>query len=115
MKEKSDNINLPGKQAGCEDISILPEYPLYPESEDIFNKSQEQKDINPEDISKVKTSNDVDGTNNEKDFDDDTSGSYLDVSGSELDDDQDNIGSEDEENYSLGGDNHENLDEVKGE
>jgi hypothetical protein len=41
MKEKSDNINLPGKQAGCEDISILPEYPLYPESEDIFNKSQE--------------------------------------------------------------------------
>lgn len=41
---------------------------------------------------------------------DDLSGSDLDVPGSELDDAQEEIGSEDEENnlYSLGGDNHEN-------
>jgi hypothetical protein len=53
--------------------------------------------------------------NNEKDFKDDVSGNDLDIPGSELDDDQENIGSEDEENnyYSLGGDNHENLDEDK--
>ncbi|HRZ97777.1 MAG TPA: hypothetical protein P5084_09475 [Paludibacter sp.] len=40
----------------------------------------------------------------------DLSGSDLDVPGSELDDAQEEIGSEDEENnlYSLGGDNHEN-------
>ena len=40
-------------------------------------------------------------------------GSELDVPGSELDDENEIVGSEDEENnyYSLGGDNHENLEE----
>ena len=40
-------------------------------------------------------------------------GADLDVPGSENDDADENIGEEDEENnyYSLGGDNHENLDE----
>ena len=43
-------------------------------------------------------------------------GNDLDVPGSELDDKQENIGSEDEENnyYSLGGDGHNNLEEDKG-
>lgn len=36
------------------------------------------------------------GTNNEKDFSDDLSGSDLDVPGSELDDERELIGSEDE-------------------
>lgn len=42
-----------------------------------------------------------------------TDGSTLDILGSEDDDVQENIGSEDEENnyYSLGGDNHTSLDE----
>ena len=41
------------------------------------------------------------------------SGDDLDVPGSELDDQQESIGSEDEENnyYSLGGDDHNDLDE----
>ena len=53
---------------------------------------------------------------NEKDFVEDQSGSDLDVPGSELDDEQEKIGSEDEENnyYSLGGDGHTDLDEDKG-
>lgn len=40
-------------------------------------------------------------------------GADLDVPGSAADDQQENVGSEDEENnyYSLGGDNHENLEE----
>lgn len=40
----------------------------------------------------------------------------LDIPGSELDDKNENIGEEDEENnyYSLGGDNHENLEEDQG-
>ena len=40
-------------------------------------------------------------------------GGDLDVPGSELDDDNEIIGEEDEENnyYSLGGDNHEDLEE----
>ncbi len=39
----------------------------------------------------------------------------LDIPGSELDDDQEDIGSEDEENnyYSIGGDNHNELEEDK--
>ena len=41
----------------------------------------------------------------------------LDVPGSELDDADEDIGSEDEENnyYSIGGDNHNDLEEDKGE
>ena len=48
---------------------------------------------------------------------DDLSGSDLDVPGSELDDEQENVGTEDEENnyYSIGGDDHNNLDEGKDE
>lgn len=43
----------------------------------------------------------------------DFSAKDMDIPGSELDDDLEAIGSEDEENnaYSLGGDNHENLEE----
>jgi hypothetical protein len=45
----------------------------------------------------------------------DFTGEDLDVPGTELDDAQESIGSEDEENnsYSLGGENHENLEEGK--
>jgi len=115
MKEKEDNTNLADHQESSEDKNNLPGYPLYPASEDIYSKYREEKDIDPEDISKIKESNDIVGTNNEKDFNDDVSGSDLDVPGSELDDEQENIGSEDEENnyYSLGGDDHNDLDEDK--
>jgi len=79
---------------------------LYPAGEDIFSKSKEEGNINPEDISKTKESSDNSkaGKSNEKDFVEDQSGSDLDVPGSELDDEQEKIGSEDEENnyYSLG-------------
>lgn len=50
-----------------------------------------------------------------KDTEEELTGENLDIPGSELDDYQEYIGSEDEENnyYSLGGDNHENLDESR--
>ena len=53
------------------------------------------------------------GKFNEKNFNQDKSGSDLDIPGSELDDDQEDIGSEDEENngYSIGSDNHNDLEE----
>jgi hypothetical protein len=43
--------------------------------------------------------------------------SGLDIPGSDSEDQQEMIGSEDEENnyYSIGGDDHTNLDEYKGE
>ena len=52
---------------------------------------------------------------NEKVFDEDMSGSDLDIPGGELDDLNEEIGEEDEENnyYSLGGDNHDDLEESK--
>uniref|UniRef100_UPI0040482137 hypothetical protein n=1 Tax=Flavobacterium sp. TaxID=239 RepID=UPI0040482137 len=89
---------------------------MYPKSEDIYQQFKEMSDLNPEDLSKNKTPNEEADTSNEKAFKDDMSGKDLDVPGSELDDLQESIGSEDEENnyYSLGGDNHNNLEEDNG-
>lgn len=92
-------------------------YPFYPVSEDIYNKSKQEESINPEETLKLKGLNEDDQLigSNEKDFADDESGSDLDVPGTELDDEDEAIGNEDEENnyYSLGGDNHNDLDEEK--
>ena len=86
---------------------------IYPPSEDIYRQFKEEKDLNPEDITKRKTPNEQPDTPNEKSFADAMTGSDLDVPGSEYDDQQESIGSEDEENnyYSLGGDNHNDLEE----
>jgi hypothetical protein len=94
----------------------FPGYPDYPAKEDIYNKGKEEKDLDPENTNKIKSPNEKSGETNEKDFGDVLTGSDLDVPGSELDDAQEDIGSEDEENnyYSLGGDNHNNLDEDNG-
>lgn len=103
MKNKDDKKNLPG-------------YPESPKSEDAYSKWKEEKALDPEDITKKKSPNEKPGEMNEKDFSDDPYGSDLDVPGSELDDEQEAIGNEDEENnyYSLGGDAHNDLDEDKG-
>lgn len=94
----------------------FPGYPDYPAKDDIYNRDKEEKNLDPEDISKIKSPNETSEGANEKDFGDVLTGSDLDVPGAELDDAQENIGSEDEENnyYSLGGDNHNNLDEDNG-
>jgi len=88
-------------------------YPLYPPSEDIYNQETRARGINPRDLSKEKAPNEAVGSWNEKSFREDMSGDDLDVPGSELDDQQESVGSEDEENnyYSLGGDNHNDLEE----
>jgi hypothetical protein len=94
----------------------LQEYKLYPVSEDIYNKFKEETDIDPEDISKIKKSDPDDiVTDIDSEFNDDVSGDDLDVPGSELDDEREISGNEDEENnyYSLGGDDHNDLDEDK--
>lgn len=94
----------------------LPGYPKYPAKDDIYNQDKEETALNPEDITKKKAPNEVPGTRNEKDFSEDMSGDDLDVPGSELDDQQESVGSEDEENnyYSIGGDKHNDLDEDNG-
>jgi hypothetical protein len=103
-KEKFKKENLPG-------------YPHYPAQDDIYGREKEESELNPEDISKKKIKNAEPDLPNELDFKNDVSGSDLDVPGSELDDAQEDIGSEDEENnyYSLGGDNHEAQEENTGD
>jgi len=119
MKKNDDNLKISGGQSDLEENNNIQGYPLYPAKEDIYNKFHKDENINPEDISKNKESdeNNKVGKSNEKDFNDDVSGGDLDVPGSELDEKQENTGNEDEENnyYSLGGDDHNDLDEEKGE
>ena len=61
--------------------------------------------------------NDGDPLNEDSSLNQDMTGESLDVPGGEADDADEKIGEEDEENnyYSLGGDNHENQEENKGE
>ncbi|AWG23573.1 hypothetical protein FFWV33_05925 [Flavobacterium faecale] len=85
----------------------------YPVSEDMYQQGVKEPSIDPNDISKKKTTEDIPYMKNEIDFMEDKTRADLDVPGAELDDQQENVGSEDEENnyYSLGGDNHNDLEE----
>lgn len=115
--KKGKNINKPDVKQVNAEKEDPPEYPLYPESDDIYNKLKEESSLDPEDTSKTKKT----ARKNklmpeiEEEIGKDKIGSDLDVPGSELDDEQEVIGSEDEENnyYSLGGDDHNDLDEDK--
>jgi len=117
--KKVPKTDPPGMEADRESKGNLPAYPVYPASEDIYNKFKKEKNMDPEDILKEKKSDKSDNApaNIEKESDVDVYGSNLDVPGSELDDEQENVGNEDEENnyYSIGGDDHNNLDEDKDE
>ena len=106
MKTQAHN---PIKEAGKEKED-LPGYPIYPASEDIYSHDQKiadvsvERDENPkENASKLPADHVDSGSLDEG----------LDIPGSELDDEQENIGAEDDENnyYSLGGENHEDLEE----
>ncbi len=85
----------------------------YDAKDDIYNKAKNEVDIDPENILLQKFKN----QNNQTELDDNDLGNGLDVPGAELDDEQEKIGTEDEENnyYSLGLDNHNELYENKEE
>jgi hypothetical protein len=110
-KDKMENktqSSRPGKN------DAVPGYPIYPPDDDIYSKYKEE-DLDPDlNTRKHKESH---GKLNEKDFSDDMTGGDLDIPGSELDDEQNDIGNEDEENdyYSLGGDDHDDLEEDNGD
>ncbi|MEI6594500.1 MAG: hypothetical protein WCO28_02990 [Bacteroidota bacterium] len=99
MKTKNHNATI--------EETSFPGYPLYPPSEDIYHTDKKAKDINPDDNSIIHPTIQKRGEWNEKDYSNDLIGDDLDVPGSDLDD------MEDEENdyYSLGGDDHIDLDE----
>ncbi len=94
----------------------LPGYPVYPAGQDIYSKEEKAANLNPDDNSEISVVKP--GTKwNEEDYDSTLSGDDLDVPGSENDDGDDTPGKEDEENsyYSIGGDDHADLDESQGE
>jgi hypothetical protein len=111
----SDNKKL----KDTKDDSKVPDFLKYPPSEDMYRQGKKEEEIDPSDPSKMKhTINPkIANDRNELDFEKVKTGKDLDVPGSELDDDMENVGSEDEENnyYSIGGDNHEDLEENKRE
>lgn len=82
-------------------------YPEYSEDEDIYRQGKEEGDIDPENVHRKKE------IVNEADIDDE-SGHGLDIPGSEIDDDLEDIGSEDEENnyYSLSDDHADELEDL---
>jgi hypothetical protein len=93
---------------------IFPDYPSYPPEEDIYSKYTEEQDIDPEQPSMLKEPVILSELDVQLDFRKEVLPNELDVPGAELDDQQELLGSEDEENnyYSLGGDDHEDLDET---
>ncbi|MCE3228196.1 MAG: hypothetical protein K0S32_2747 [Bacteroidetes bacterium] len=98
----------------------FPGYPHYKEKEDIYKKNKEEIDVDPENTKKLKTMDESGDLVEEIDIDETDlyfkiSGDDLDVPGSELDDIMEESGSEDEENnyYSLGGDDKESGEEDK--
>ncbi|MFA6359152.1 MAG: hypothetical protein WCX14_00385 [Dysgonamonadaceae bacterium] len=117
MNEKNNILKSSEKRIENKKEKDLLGYPLYPDSEDIYKKAKEETDLNPEDTSKTKASNSTNALRRkELDTDTELSGEDLDIPGSELDDAEETIGNEDEENnyYSLGGDDHDDLEEDKG-
>lgn len=113
--KRDPNKNPADPKPGINDKDNPQDYKLYPDSEDIYNKSMRVKFPDSEDISKLKESggNGITASDITKELNNNISAGDLDIPGTELDDGQEIIGSEDEENnyYSLGGDGHNDLDE----
>jgi hypothetical protein len=110
-----DQEGIPNPKNMEDEENTFPGYPHYPGSEDIYSNETEV-DLNPDDLSKNKAPKENYGKRNEKDFSEDMTGEDLDIPGSKEDEAKGNAGREDEENnyYSLGGDNHNDLEEDKG-
>lgn len=90
-----------------------PEDDLKPEKKSQYDVTDEDLEaLGPEDLSMdMGDDEQLKHRNRPVDF----TGKDLDIPGSELDDENEEIGSEDEENnsYSIGGDNHEDLEEPR--
>lgn len=85
----------------------LPGYPSNPPSEDIFSRYDKEEDADPENPFEEKEP----AERATDEFTKDLTLGDLDVPGSELDDDMEIVGNEDEENnyYSLGSDDNDSL------
>jgi len=115
MKKLYNQVNLPFQQEENEAENDLQGYPLYPDNEDIYRKLKKVRTENPDDVSDLIVL-EKSGKRHKRDFSDDMPGAELDIPGADLDDEDEIIGNEDEENnyYSLGGDDHIDLEENLG-
>jgi hypothetical protein len=115
MTKKNNAKISPVVIIGTEKVKSDDGYPSYSVNEDIYSKSKEEENIDPENLQKDKIPNGKAefALENEMEIEEDESGNDLDVPGAELDDEQEAIGSEDEENnyYSIGGDDYNYLDD----
>ena len=103
-------------QPDVNEVTAEPEgYPVYPESEDIYNRFRKERSIDPEDIIKSKELV-ITRKESEVDLSENFTADDLDIPGIVVDDVEEVIGMEDEENnfYSLGGDDHIDLEENLG-
>ena len=108
MKKKESNS--PDNTKGKDEI---PDSLKYPAEEDMYSKGIRTGNTIIEENTDFETGYHGADTIEELNFRKKHESGELDVPGSEEDDKAEEIGAEDEENnyYSLGGDNHENLEE----
>jgi len=115
MKKKDDQKNLFARQTDDEGITRPEGYPLYPSDDDIYSKYHEEKSLDPDRIFFPENSADSEEfiISDSNDFNIDFMDKISDLSELEAEDSQENPGLEDEENnyYSLGGDDHHDLEE----
>ncbi len=90
-------------------------YPTYPFEQNVAQKLQEEINVNSLNAMAFQGLDKNLKSFNEQNKLGDYTANDMDIPGTELDDTDEAIGSEDEENnhYSLGGDNHNDLDENK--
>lgn len=98
MKQKRKKSKLKAKGVQNSQEADYPGYPSYPENEDAYTIWKEEQDLNPEDPTEKKAPNKDGKTLDTREFVDEVAFDELDIPGAELDDDMEEVGSEDEEN-----------------
>ncbi|MCF6401889.1 hypothetical protein L3C95_03330 [Chitinophaga filiformis] len=104
------------KKSRSKEDEKFPGYPAYPANEDITYRG-EQEDLDVEKVTRSSRINNELARESSGNPAEQEGEEGLDVPGSDLDDENERIGEEDEENnyYSLGGDRHEDLEEGNNE
>ena len=117
MKKESNNETMSHPEEIKEQKISLEGYPSFPPKDDIYNKLQKEDFVDTDGVFQNNRDRGTLEYPHEIDFQHVIRDRDLDIPGAELDDEQESIGSEDEENnyYSIGGDNHDNLEEDKGD
>jgi len=107
-QETGANQSHKTKEQEAKEDQLFPGYPQHPSSEDVYNEHLVDSSDDPKNPQALNPSNEPVSSPDKHD---------LDIPGAELDDASEAIGEEDEENnyYSIGGDNHDDLEENQGE